>query len=313
VSSTSSHAADPARIAALQRAVLRWFREHGRDLPWRRSGKPYEVLVSEIMLQQTQVARVEPKYRSFLARFPSPRALARAPLAEVLREWSGLGYNSRARRLWECAKAIVSRHGACVPAGAEALRTLPGIGRYTAGAVASFAFGAREPVVDVNVRRVLSRALLGREGTDEPTSWSIAEQALPRRNAAAWSQALMDVGALYCRTTPKCEVCPARRACAFAGREDVARAGARRAKQRDLARQRTARARERFVGSRRYYRGRVVRALTRATSLRFAVLGQQVKDGFATTDLPWLRELLSDLEREGLIALDLRGGRAALP
>jgi A/G-specific adenine glycosylase len=313
VSSTSSRAADRARIVALRRAILRWYKERGRDLPWRRSGKPYEVLVSEIMLQQTQVARVEPKYREFLARFPSPRALARASLADVLRAWSGLGYNSRARRLWECAKAIVSRHGSRVPAGVEALRTLPGIGRYTAGAVASFAFGAREPVVDVNVRRVLSRSLLGRDGADDKTSWSLASSALPRRNAAAWSQALMDVGALYCRTTPKCEACPARRACAFAAREGGARSVEDRSNQRDAARQSAVHSRERFVGSRRYYRGRVVRALTRAPSLRLAALGEQVKDGFATSDLPWLRELLSDLEREGLVALDLRGGRAALP
>lgn len=265
------------------------------------------------MLQQTQVARVEPKYRSFLARFPSPRALARAPLADVLRAWSGLGYNSRARRLWECAKAIVILHRSRVPAEAEVLQTLPGIGRYTAGAVASFAFGAREPVVDVNVRRVLSRTLLGRDGTDEPTSWALADQALPRRNAAAWSQALMDVGAQYCRTTPKCEACPARRACAFAARRVEVGTATGRADRRVGARERFAKGRERFVGSRRYYRGRVVRALTRAASLRFAALGEQVKDGFATSDLPWLRELLSDLEREGLVTLDLRGGRAALP
>jgi len=269
--------------------------------------------VSEIMLQQTQVARVAPKYRMFLARFPSPRALARARLADVLRTWSGLGYNSRARRLWECAKAIVSRHGSRVPADAEVLRTLPGIGRYTANAVASFAFGAREPVVDVNVRRVLSRSLLGRDGVDETTAWSLAAQALPRRDAASWSQALMDVGALYCRTAPNCATCPARRACAFAARKDADRAGSTLSAQRDTARRRSPAARERFVGSRRYYRGRVVRALTRARSLRFAALGEQVKDGFATTDLPWLCELLSDLEREGLVSLDLREGRAALP
>jgi len=300
-------------MAALRRAILRWFRERGRDLPWRRSGKPYEILVSEIMLQQTQVSRVEPKYRSFLARFPSPRALARAPLADVLRAWSGLGYNSRAKRLWECAKAIVSRHGSRVPADAAILRMLPGIGRYTAGAVASFAFGAREPVVDVNVRRVLSRSLLGLDGTDELTSWSLATLSLPRRNAAAWSQALMDVGAQYCRTTPKCDACPARHACAFAARQGDAQARTSRLNQQGVARQRSGNGRERFVGSRRFYRGRVVRALTRATSLRFAALGEEVKDGFATSDLPWLRELLSDLEREGLIALDLLGGRAALP
>ena len=265
------------------------------------------------MLQQTQVARVEPKYRSFLARFPSVRALARAPLSDVLRAWSGLGYNSRAKRLWECTKEIVYRHGSRVPADVEVLRTLPGIGRYTAAAVASFAFGAHEPVVDVNVRRVLSRALLGRDGMSEAASWPLAALALPRRNAAAWNQALMDVGALYCRATPKCAACPARRTCAYVIFNAGTPANASLSGQGDATRRPAATARERFVGSRRYYRGRVVRALTGAASLRFAALGEQVKDGFTTSDLPWLRELLSDLEREGLVALDVRGGRAALP
>lgn len=254
------------------------------------------------MLQQTQVDRVVPKYVAFLARFPDLRELARAPLADVLRSWSGLGYNSRAKRLWDCARAIAARYDCRVPADASILRSLPGIGRYTAGAVSSFAFGANEPVVDVNVQRVLSRSLLGHDSADADTAWSLAAAALPRRDAGKWSEALMDLGSRFCRGVPKCGLCPARRACSFAERN----AGA--APDRPRPRQR-----ERFAGSRRYYRGRVVRALAGSPSLSFLALGEQVKDGFAKSDLPWLRELLADLERDGLIALNARAGRAALP
>src|SRR5205807_5872195 len=134
--------------------VLSWYRRHGRDLPWRRTRAAYRVLVSEVMLQQTQVERVIPKYRAFLKRFPSLSSLARAPLADVLRAWSGLGYNGRARRLWMCARTVVAEHGGRLPRDVAVLKTLPGIGRYTAGALASFAFGASAPAVDTNVRRV---------------------------------------------------------------------------------------------------------------------------------------------------------------
>ena len=172
---SSIRALDKTRTAALRRAIRRWYRTNARDLPWRRTSDPYRILVSEIMLQQTQVDRVVPKYRAFLARFPTLRALARAPLADVLRAWSGLGYNARAKRLWECAKVIVATHAARVPSDIETLRALPGIGPYTASAVASFAFDAREAVVDVNVRRVLSRSLLGRGTCDDPAAWSLAK------------------------------------------------------------------------------------------------------------------------------------------
>ena len=261
------------------------------------------------MLQQTQVDRVTPKYEAFIARFPNLRALSRARLADVLRLWSGLGYNSRAKRLGECAKIFVSEHGSRVPADPAVLRTLPGIGRYTACAVSSFAFGAREPVVDVNVLRVLSRALLGSVETDQSTAWSLAQTTLPRRDAAAWSQALMDLGARFCRSTPKCAACPARRACLFAASENEAASCNSPSILRPTSPRRQ---REKFVGSRRYFRGRVVRALAGAPSLSLLALGEQVKDGFAKSDLPWLRALLSDLKREGLIAR-MRGGRAALP
>ena len=281
------------KVVALRRAILRWYRRAARDLPWRRTRDPYAILVSEIMLQQTQVSRVIPKYRSFMKRFPTLSALAKATLADVLRAWSGLGYNGRARRLWECARAAVRDHRGALPRDADALRGLPGIGRYTAGAVASVAFGARTPAVDTNVRRVLGRALDGADGTTDRRAWELAELALPSRAAGEWNQAVMDVGALFCRPMPKCASCPARRAC-----RGASVAGRTRAPAPKRARQQP------YAGSRRFFRGRIVATLTSVPALSLLDLGEQVKPGFQKTDVPWLRELVTDLQRDGLVALD---------
>jgi A/G-specific adenine glycosylase len=279
---------------------LRWYRRHGRDLPWRVTRDPYAILVSEIMLQQTQVSRVIPKYQEFLKRFPTVGALARAKLRAVLRCWSGLGYNRRARNLWQCARDVVARHRGRMPRETEELQSLPGIGRYTAGAVASFAFGAREAAVDTNVRRVLSRALLGVDRADDATAWRLASDVLPK-DAATWNHALMDIGALFCRAKPNCAECPLREACAFR-RRGVGRVNST-----------AARPQGRFEGSRRQQRGRVIRALVDARSVDLMRLGPQVKVGFGKSDLPWLQELLIDLERDGLVALNRKRTRAALP
>ncbi|MBV8082093.1 MAG: A/G-specific adenine glycosylase, partial [Candidatus Eremiobacteraeota bacterium] len=273
----------------VHRIVLRWYAAHGRDLPWRRTRDPYAILVSELMLQQTQVSRVIPKYREFLRRFPTVRALAAARLRDVLAVWSGLGYNRRAKHLWEAAKAIVAR-GCGLPRAVDELRALPGIGRYTAGAVASFAFGAREAAVDTNVRRVLSRALRGVDRLADSQAWRCATAVLPR-DAARWNHALMDIGALYCRATPNCASCPLRRACKYS------RAGALRITARPRARPAARRAVQRYEGSRRQHRGRVIRALTGVPHMSLTRLGPQVKEGFGKSDLPWLRALLADLER----------------
>ena len=296
------------------RAALVWYRRHGRDLPWRRTHDPYAILVSEVMLQQTQVARVIPKYGEFLRRFPTPRALANARLRDVLAVWSGLGYNRRAKHLWETARAIVAQHRGRLPAAPDALRALPGIGRYTAGAIASFAYGAREPAVDTNIRRVLSRAVLRTDRAPEADVWRAAREHLPR-DAASWNHALMDIGALYCRTTPNCSICPLRNACAFRATKPKNGAPRRRASRqgpRGVATH-AASSNGAWEGSRRQYRGRVIRALTTARSLAVGALGPRVKEGFCKTDLPWLLDLLADLQRDGLVTLDPRKCRAALP
>lgn len=217
-------------IARVVPVLRRWFARAKRDLPWRRldprTGRrnPYHVLVSEIMLQQTQVSRVEPAFRAFVRRFPGVRALARAHPDDVRRAWSGLGYYRRAMLLHRAAAEIVDRFGGRVPDDADALRTLPGVGRYTAGAVASIAFGRPAPIVDGNVLRVLLR-VGGRDGAaDDPASlawaWSQAERLVRATGPDAApdpgeiNEALMEFGALVCTpAAPRCDACPLARAC----------------------------------------------------------------------------------------------------
>lgn len=203
----------PARLAAdlpgLQDRLLHWFARVGRDLPWRSTPDPYRVWISEVMLQQTQVERVVDYWRRFLERFPTVADLAAAPIADVLRAWEGLGYYRRARQLHAAAGTIVAEHGGRLPASSAALATLPGIGRYTAAAIASIAFGEASPIVEANSRRVLARlaahdAPLAGPSGDGPL-WEIAAAILPTTNSGAWNQALMDLGALVC--TPRAPVC----------------------------------------------------------------------------------------------------------
>jgi A/G-specific adenine glycosylase len=210
--------------------VLAWFSRHARDLPWRAPGTtPWSVLVSEIMLQQTPVARVVPAHRSWLARWPTPVALAAEPAGEAIRQWGRLGYPRRALRLHETATIVTARHGGIVPDDIDALRALPGVGSYTAAAVASFAFGQRHAVLDTNVRRVLARLVAGQprpRGTPSPAERRMAESLLPAEPAVAarWSVAVMELGALVCTAaSPRCADCPVADRCAWlaAGRPEA--------------------------------------------------------------------------------------------
>jgi A/G-specific adenine glycosylase len=202
----------------LVQALTAWFGRSQRPLPWRQTGDPYAVWVSEVMLQQTQVERVIPFYLAFLERFPTVEALARAPLDDVLARWRGLGYYARARALHAAARQVVEAHRGQLPKTVEGLRTLPGFGRYTAGAVASIAFGVRAPIVDGNVARVLSR-LFEVEGAPgekarEARLWALAEGLVPARRPGDFNQALMELGATVCLPSrPLCLLCPVSRAC----------------------------------------------------------------------------------------------------
>jgi A/G-specific adenine glycosylase len=203
--------------------LRRWYRRNARDLPWRRTRDPYRVLVSELMLQQTQVSRVVDFYGAFLERFPTLHAVAASPVTQVLEQWEGLGYYARARNLHKLAQTVTGdEHRAGVlPSNTNELRTLPGIGAYTAGAVASFAYERRAPLVDTNVARVLLRIFAPqfspKSAIGQKVAWALAEASLPRSGRATWThnQALMELGALVCRAQiAECVTCPASAGCA---------------------------------------------------------------------------------------------------
>ena len=204
---------------ALRARLLAWYQQNRRDLPWRRSLDPYAIWISESMLQQTRVETVIPYYERFLKRFPDVHALADAPVDDVLGAWSGLGYYSRARNLHAAARHVVERHGGEIPDDPQALRALPGVGRYTAGAVASIAFDRPEAVVDGNVTRVLARLYGLRENVKRPATirrlWELAADLARGPQPGDLNQALMELGATLCTPrAPKCPHCPVRRRCA---------------------------------------------------------------------------------------------------
>lgn len=202
-----------------RRRLLAWYRRNGRDLPWRQTRDPYRILVSEVMLQQTQVDRVLPKYHEWLEKFPTLGALAAAAEDDVTQAWRPLGYNIRPRRLHAIARESVARYGGELPADENTLRSFKGIGAYTAGAVLSFAFGQRAAIVDTNVARVLFRVFVG---SGDPRAhamrrhlWNVSRSVLPLRHVFDFNQALMDFGATQCTARkPQCAACPLRTGCA---------------------------------------------------------------------------------------------------
>ena len=220
-----------ASAAAFRTRLHAWYRKHSRDLPWRRTRDPYRILISELMLQQTQVSRVLEFYRRFLERFPDLHALAKARPQRVLDAWEGLGYYARARNLHKLAKHVTATRDGVIPNDPAELRSLPGVGAYTAGAVASFAYEKRAALVDTNVARVLHRVfapeLDPKSGAGLKRLWHIAELLLPRTGRVVWThnQALMELGALVCSArSPKCGECPVHQVCA--SRERFARSDA---------------------------------------------------------------------------------------
>jgi A/G-specific adenine glycosylase len=208
----------PAR-RTFRRKLLAWYDANGRSLPWRETSDPYHILVSEIMLQQTQVDRVLPKYHEWLEKFPSFESLAGAPEADVTATWYPLGYNIRPRRLQAIAREAVASYGGKLPADEATLRSFKGIGAYTAGAIRSFAFRERAAILDTNVARVLFRVFIGRgipkSHSTTKNLWVISESVLPRKRAFDFNQALMDFGAVLCTARkPKCLMCPMASLCA---------------------------------------------------------------------------------------------------
>ncbi len=288
------------QLADLQERLLDWYRANARDLPWRRTRDPYRILVSEVMLQQTQVDRVIPKYQEFLRHFPTIQALAMALTADVIRVWSGLGYNRRAINLQRTAQAVVARHDGVMPRDLGALQALPGIGPYTAGAIACFAYEQDVGFVDTNIRRVLHRLFFGPELPEERATArelrDFADRIIPPGQGYQWNQAIMELGAVQCTARkPACLTCPLAVHCrAYPQIQTLLtdrRDGVRRRRE------------DPFEGSNRYYRGRVVealRGLSDGETLDLTRLGPKVREDFSSEHLDWLAGIVDGLRQDGL-------------
>jgi A/G-specific adenine glycosylase len=283
-------------IGAVNRLVLGWYATHSRDLPWRRSpylGDAYAILVSEVMLQQTPVSRTVPKFLEFMTRFPTISDLAQASLRDVISIWSGMGYNNRAVRLHRMAQVIVTEHAGDIPQDVSSLLTLPGVGPYTASAVACFAYGTSVPVIDTNIYRLLSRLVHGVDAPSRAEIEPLATEYLPVLNASAWHQGLMDIGATLCTVVaPRCMRCPLRGVCSAA---PVLLNGANR----ELAQASVPHTPKQvsFMGSKRYYRGRIVDALRQSSEGIEVASVQLLFSGGINKDLD---SIITSLIRDGL-------------
>jgi A/G-specific adenine glycosylase len=293
----------------MHEAVLGWFDGAGRTFAFRGTRDPYAVLVSEVILQQTQVSRGEPAWQAFMTRFPTFAALAAASPAEVLRAWAGLGYNRRALALHQTARAVVEQHGGQLPEDTAALRALPGIGPYTARAIQAIAFGRAVGPMDTNVRRVLGRVVAGHgsrwdrgHGVPLARLQATADALVPAERPADWTAALMDIGSSLCRPRrPACNACPLAGECRYFAKRESAAAAA--------PTPRTAReAPAAYESTTRWLRGRIVERLRGLPDGEWTTIGAPLgeHDGAA------IEAAMVDLEREGLLERD-EAGRVRLP
>jgi len=296
----------PAELAAIHEAVIAWYGANARDLPWRRTRDPYAILVSEVMLQQIQVARAIPFYLAFLERFPTVQELAAAPLAEVIRVWGDLGRYRRLVNLHRAAQRIVAEFGGEVPRDVATLRSLPGVGPYTAGAVACFAFEQDTGFLDTNSRRVLRRLFVGTEAeaaANDRELQALAERVVPAGRGWVWNQALIEFGALHCAARrPACAACPVRVHCraypAILEAPATTRTGTGTGKS----------AGYRYEGTNRYYRGRVLAALRALPvdapeGVELRELGSALRPDFTEDELPWISGVVESLRQDGLAAV----------
>ncbi len=292
----------------MREALISAYREHGRDLPWRNTRDPWRVLVSEVMLQQIQVVRAIPFYERFLERFPTVEALALAPVADAIRAWGDLGRYRRVVNLHRSARIIVEEHGGKVPSDPASLIKLPGVGPYTAGAVACFAFEKDVAFLDTNMRRVLHRIFVGPD-VPNPTATDrelldVAGRLVPPGGGWEWNQALMEFGATRCSARrPACDDCPVRAQCRARPRLGSALAALPRGSRKESG--------YRYQDTNRYHRGRVLAhlredAAASGQGIALRDLGRRLRDGFEDEDLPWISGVVDSLRRDGLAVAEER-------
>jgi A/G-specific adenine glycosylase len=293
---------DNRKRSQLRRLILSWYRKHARAFPWRSTKNPYRILLSEVMLQQTQTARVNRIYPRFLNQFPGFEELARARISTLIRAWRGMGYNGRVLRLHRAAQIVRDRYKGKLPDDIQDLMALPGIGNYTARAIACFAFGQVVPVVDTNVTRVFSR-IFPRDRSAKD-AWQLARSILPERNAYEWNQALMELGATVCTArAPRCDDCPIRKLCPSAFRLSAIEVKSRTKEP------------GRDGIPNRIYRGRIVdvlRKLHDGKTIEASDLGAMIKVKYTRRDRRWLLGLICRLEEDGLLSVRRRGNRLLL-
>ena len=300
--------------------LLQWYAAEHRDLPWRSTHDSYAILVSEIMLQQTQVQRVLPKYEQFLTAFPSLADLAAASTADVISVWVPLGYNMRAVRLQSIARQVMNEFDGNLPDTIEELLRLKGIGRYTAGAIACFAFLQQVAMVDTNIHRVLHRVFLGMDLSEprltDDQRLIFAELVLPDGKAYDWNQALMDLGATICTSAnPQCSRCPLQDVCktyAELSQYSLFPSGTTMRQLRKIAEKKEVYQKQPFTSTNRYFRGRIVDHLCsqpEGQRIPLSVLGLKIKHDFQEEDLIWLQQLVEKLAKDGLVDFAEEGVR----
>lgn len=284
--------------------LLAWFKKEARNLPWRQTHDPYRIWISEIMLQQTQVDRVIPKFEAFLGAFPTVQDLARAPQSKVVKHWQGLGYNRRALYVHAAAKKITNELGGVFPKTTEELQTLPGIGPYTAGAIASFAFHAKEPIVDTNVERVIGRIFIGFRNmakTPKKQYWELMTSLLPsQKNIWSTNQALMDFGAICCTAkNPDCEHCPFQKKCA--SYPDITSAT-----RQELQYKKQTKEKQYYGKPRRIWRGKILAFLHTQPkgSATIHAIGKAIQQDYSQERSAWLRGVVRVLQKDGFVEYD---------
>ncbi len=310
----------PDFLSQVHTQLLSWYAAEQRNLPWRSTSDPYAILVSEIMLQQTQVDRVLPKYQQFLSSFPTIADLAAAPTADVISTWVPLGYNMRAVRLQSIARQVLAEYDGRIPDTIDELLKLKGIGRYTAGAIACFAYHKQVSTVDTNIRRVLHRIFLGLEHPEPKVNdtqmLSLAEQVLPPDEAYNWNQALMDIGATICTSSnPRCVHCPLQETCqAYVemSQYSLFPSGPVLRQLRKVAEKKSSYQSQPFTTTNRFFRGRIVdllRTLPAMQRMTLSNLGPQIKADYSEIDLPWLQQIVQGLVKDGLLDYTEEGVR----